>query len=343
MVHKVEDPRVRVFLLYMYVFTLATSLTQGVLAIILRDSLNFQQLVVFLVANLGGFMLLRFEFLTLSTLVYLGTYYILNMHRALEYGLRPEYSVQFIALYTLILCLRLPTPGKVLAGFAIFISALAILVRQSLGLMDIVETNSTQYLASAFMNLAIGFFMVTYTIYCFTMLTDRSERHLRTEANTDGLTGVLNRRAFMAALNQAHYKCSQEDKPLAVILIDVDHFKNVNDTYGHLAGDVVLKRLAEMLQICVRKDDSVGRYGGEEFILLLPNCPLEKAIAIAQRAREMVESTPVPIEHAEPISITVSLGVSKRRTGDSPMHLLSSADEYLYSAKQNGRNRVEHV
>jgi len=343
MLPKVKDPRVRVFLLYMYVFTLATTVTHALLTFILRDFNDLRLTTAFVLANVLGFLLLRRDYLTISTLVYLGSYFSLNLVRALSNGLRPEYAVQFFALFTLMLCLRLPRPVKFVLGSAVFIAVQGLAMRLVLDGDPAPSLNPALDLASSFMNIAIGFFMVAYTLYCFIMLSDRSEQNLRTEANTDGLTGVLNRRALMAELEKSHYSCSLEGKPLCAVLVDVDFFKKVNDTYGHLAGDEVLKRLARMLQSCIRRDDSVGRYGGEEFVLLLPSCPLAKAVEIAERVRSLVAQAPVETSDGAQIACTVSLGVAQVRIGESPLQLLAHADTLLYRAKQNGRNRVEYA
>lgn len=337
-----DDLRVHVFLKYMYLFTLATTITHGVLAAILRDNATMLQLGTFFLASLPGVFFWRLGWQNLATTAYLVSYYGLNVWRACHNGMYADYAIQFLALYTLILCLRLPRPAKLFSALVLFGTIFGLIFVQSLDPRHLPESNAIN-LAHTLMNLAIGFFMITYTIYCFIMLSDRSEQRLRVQADTDGLTGVLNRRAFTQVFEQQHYACTQEDKPLAVVLLDLDHFKNVNDTHGHLAGDKVLKTIASLLHTSVRKDDAVGRYGGEEFVLVLPNCPIDRAQAIGERIRESIARTAITIDNGATLQVTVSLGIARRRVGDSPTQLLAAADELLYKAKQSGRNRVEYA
>jgi diguanylate cyclase (GGDEF)-like protein len=160
-------------------------------------------------------------------------------------------------------------------------------------------------------------------------------------AITDPLTGLYNRRGLLELGRHEVERFQRFNQPLSAIMLDIDHFKNVNDTYGHPVGDQVLCGLAERCRILIRQVDIIGRYGGEEFSILLPETDLFQASAIAERLRRSVEESPFFTE-AGPISITVSLGVSRAgRSLDSLVTLIEQADAALYQAKQNGRNRVE--
>lgn len=157
---------------------------------------------------------------------------------------------------------------------------------------------------------------------------------LHTDVQTDPLTGLQNRRALTSAL--ASY--SQKGTPLTVIALDIDHFKRVNDTYGHDVGDNVLQHLAVLMRSCARHDDLLCRTGGEEFIILAPRTDTSAARDIAERLRSTVENSPV----APVGQITVSLGIAQWPTDTHDMQqLLKLADDMLYCAKRNGRNRVE--
>jgi two-component system chemotaxis response regulator CheY len=171
------------------------------------------------------------------------------------------------------------------------------------------------------------------------------EQKIITLANTDYLTGVLNRRAFMNRLESENSRCARTHQNLSIILADIDYFKSINDRHGHLMGDVVLKRIADTLSMISRSYDITGRYGGEEFIVGLPETDLNQAVHIAERMREEVADTKFHFQEASPefVRVTASFGVaSKTATADEPAEaLIKEADDALYRAKKNGRNRVE--
>jgi diguanylate cyclase (GGDEF)-like protein len=161
-------------------------------------------------------------------------------------------------------------------------------------------------------------------------------------SNTDHLTGLFNRRYLMEALGKEVQRSLRKGGNLSLLLLDIDHFKQVNDTYGHLQGDVVLQKVAVQLQKELRAYDTAARYGGEEFIAVLPDATLEEAIFVADRVRTSVQATRFSGSLSK-LSLTVSLGVARFAppgcsTVDSFIKL---ADDALYRAKANGRNRVE--
>ncbi len=161
-------------------------------------------------------------------------------------------------------------------------------------------------------------------------------------ATTDGLTELTNRRSFLQRLLEEFYRSRRYGLSLSLIILDIDHFKSINDSYGHPAGDKVLKKLGGLLKDHVRVHDLPGRYGGEEFVILLPQTDLDGARILAEKLRSLVEATPFPIGRAQEIRVTISLGVARidasRMT--EPMALVKTADEALYHAKESGRNRV---
>jgi len=165
---------------------------------------------------------------------------------------------------------------------------------------------------------------------------------LRRLASTDNLTGLANRQAFSVAFAEAWSRARDRREPLAAMLIDVDHFKRFNDTYGHQVGDEVLKLVAAAMRASARRGDLVARYGGEEFVVLLPGCGLRDAQRAAERLRSAVADAALP-HGGEALRVTVSIGLALRDPGsrcDDPEALLRAADEALYAAKDAGRNRV---
>lgn len=168
------------------------------------------------------------------------------------------------------------------------------------------------------------------------------QESLRFSATHDFLTRLLNRGEILASLKREVSRSEREAKPTSIILGDLDHFKRVNDTFGHGAGDAVLKEVALRLQSELRDYDLVGRYGGEEFLLILPNCPLAVGTRRAEEVRCLVSEKPV-IAGSVSIPITVSMGVTATDV-TRPItieNLLQQADVALYRAKNNGRNCVE--
>ncbi len=169
-----------------------------------------------------------------------------------------------------------------------------------------------------------------------------SREELRFRATHDELTGISNRATIMEALGNELSRQVREHRSFGVILVDIDHFKNVNDTYGHLCGDEVLQAVARRMKECIRPYDAIGRYGGEEFLILASNTDVVGTLALAERIRSVVESKPVVTQAGE-VRITASLGVavsSDARNAD-PQTLLRPADKALYRAKELGRNRSE--
>jgi two-component system cell cycle response regulator len=162
---------------------------------------------------------------------------------------------------------------------------------------------------------------------------------------TDGLTGVHNRRYFESRCLEEVQSARRSGLPLVCLLLDVDHFKRINDTHGHPAGDAVLRYVARLIRAQLRGSDVVARYGGEEFVLLLPGTPLPAALDTAERIRRVIAAQTMPVQVAEPLRITVSMGAAALLPGDDPAafaaDLVQRADQALYAAKQGGRNRVQ--
>ncbi len=163
-----------------------------------------------------------------------------------------------------------------------------------------------------------------------------ANRRLDELAATDGLTGAYNRRRFLELAGKQH--ALAREGSICIALFDLDRFKQVNDTYGHLAGDAVIRTTIEVVRQHCRQHDLVGRYGGEEFVLCLPDTSLPQAIEIAERIRETLAHTAV-VQDGKTISVTVSIGVAALREGESIEQWLSRADRAMYEAKHNGRNR----
>ncbi|CAM2196479.1 diguanylate cyclase [Paraburkholderia sp. A1RI_3L] len=162
---------------------------------------------------------------------------------------------------------------------------------------------------------------------------------LQEYADRDGLTGIANRRCFEMRLRDEFSRWQRYGGDLSVLLFDLDHFKKINDQFGHMVGDTVLRVMAQRVAGVVRVQDTFGRFGGEEFALLLPCTPLEDAMRVAEKIRQTICDTPVDVQ-GDPVPVTASVGGAAARSGVSAYEaLINEADAALYSAKRQGRNR----
>lgn len=156
---------------------------------------------------------------------------------------------------------------------------------------------------------------------------------------TDGLTDVSNKKQLDTVLTREIPRALRHSRQLALLMVDIDNFKIINDTYGHLAGDSVLRDLAKIMHDRLRPDDDLGRYGGEEFCAILPETPLDGAVRIAEELRALVEGHEFVIE-SEKIKVTISIGVAELKPGMDLKTFYKAADDMLYQAKRTGKNKV---
>jgi len=159
---------------------------------------------------------------------------------------------------------------------------------------------------------------------------------LEVQANTDTVTGIASRFSIIDTLKQCYLQFQRYQHSFSILMIDIDHFKQINDNYGHQIGDDVLHALAHRIEKTIRKTDSVGRYGGEEFLVILPETESDFALNLAERIRHDIET----LKLADNLKVTCSIGVSAMLDGISQDELISRADKALYSAKNTGRNQV---
>jgi len=174
-------------------------------------------------------------------------------------------------------------------------------------------------------------------------ISDRKvlETELEQMATRDPLTGLLNRREMSRVLDEELQRARRYQRPMAVLWVDFDHFKDVNDTYGHAAGDSVLRAISRLLLGSVRSVDSIGRFGGEEFVIVLPEMDLEEAQETAERLRRKVAEEPQPLGNGEEVPLTISVGVAVYPDhGQTASTLCAAADKAMYLAKDRGRNCV---
>src|SRR5260370_14103418 len=167
---------------------------------------------------------------------------------------------------------------------------------------------------------------------------------LREQATKDSLTRLWNRSSIFDILCRELSRAERESKPVSVLMVDLDHFKSVNDNHGHFAGDAVLCETARLMQNSIRSYDSIGRYGGEEFLILLPGCDEDASYRHAERLRKRLEEVRMPLNGTS-LCITASFGATTALPGQSctPEALIKKADDALYLAKRMGRNRAEFL
>ncbi len=169
-----------------------------------------------------------------------------------------------------------------------------------------------------------------------------AKKDLLLQSRTDPLTGVLNRRAILSQIESELSRARRENTKISVSMLDLDHFKKINDTYGHLAGDAVLRECMNRVGDSVRTYDSIGRFGGEEFLVVLPGADQADVLCVAERIRHNIVEKDADVEEVS-ISFTISQGLATSNGDITVENLIAMADEALYRAKENGRNRVEHA
>lgn len=181
------------------------------------------------------------------------------------------------------------------------------------------------------------------TVFKFSIqdkLEEEYQRNIYESATRDGLTRIFNKKYFIDTLKKEFAYCLRHRVPLSLVMLDIDHFKKINDTNGHLAGDYVLRELAHLIKTRIRKEECFARYGGEEFAVVMPEAGPENVRRFAEKIRKLTEDHHFNFEQKD-IPVTISLGVADM-TGDmtEPLQFIKGADGNLYKAKKGGRNRV---
>lgn len=222
---------------------------------------------------------------------------------------------------------------------AMFLMRLLTVMGMSAAAISLTAPSSVQSLTflSAIASLilfSIGFLMMTKE--------QADERNLLL-AYQDELTRLSNRRSILGALAQHAALAARGSRPVTILMIDIDHFKRVNDTYGHLMGDEVLRMVANCIRARLRTQDLAGRYGGEEFLVILPNTGIDGGRHLAETLRQTVAAIPINSPGGQRLEVTISAGVHEASVAENPSveTLIGAADKALYRAKENGRNRVE--
>jgi diguanylate cyclase (GGDEF)-like protein len=200
------------------------------------------------------------------------------------------------------------------------------------------ETFTSSVWVTAF-SIELILYAIGTVFVIFMLVSDRAVTVHKTAASVDPLSGMLNRRGFTEASNQVIEREAAAGRPVTVMIFDIDHFKSINDRFGHPAGDEILKLFSTVVISSLRISDLSGRIGGEEFAALLA-CPLEEGVIVAERVREAFEASNIVCEEG-PVDTTVSIGVAGGPAGTELEVLLAAADTALYQAKRGGRNRVE--
>jgi diguanylate cyclase (GGDEF)-like protein len=233
---------------------------------------------------------------------------------AAEYWLYPTIVASFFLVH------RRHALGITLLGVAVLLLS---------GIVHIPTTETASYF--------ITVIVCAFLSYAFAYRTAIQRDQLETLASRDALTGIYNRRTMLDELERAHKSFAREQSPCGILLLDLDHFKRINDRYGHQAGDQVLLDLARLLERTVRISDRVFRFGGEEFLILIQKTNRKGMMSLAEKLRKAVETK---IHDPDSNSITISIGGALLHPGESIDDWFGRADKYLYAAKEAGRNRV---
>ena len=193
-------------------------------------------------------------------------------------------------------------------------------------------------------SLRVGTALVALSpLFAASVAAARSEAmgRLKFLAERDIMTGARNRRAFFEVGAVTLAESVRRARPVAVMMVDLDHFKSINDRYGHATGDRVLKVVARTMESALRSDDVIGRLGGEEFAIVLPDCDIVEAMSVGKRINQALRDTKILLESGDAVTVTASIGINLAVEEQSLEYLLNHADKALYRAKQAGRDRVE--
>ena len=212
-------------------------------------------------------------------------------------------------------------------------------------IMNIQKTNTTIIASLAILTItALLGFLFFFTLRLTKKISD-AHQQIEKMAIADVLTGLFNRRHVLERFSEEMDRAKRLKKELGCIMIDIDNFKAINDTYGHLVGDKTLREVSDILKNSIRTYDIAGRYGGEEFLIILPDTPFQETLNLAERIRKRIKESPVPqSELIPPISVTISLGVATMMDKDISIdNMIKRADDGLYVAKNSGRDQVAWV
>jgi len=212
-----------------------------------------------------------------------------------------------------------------------------------LGWLLIIYVQGGDPIADFTVNPALYFYMLfgTASVFaCFGAYVGSQESWLKESSWRDHLTSLYNLRYFREQLDLQLAQCARDKTPLTLIYFDIDHFKKVNDTHGHAAGDIVLIKLSKTISRILRRNELFSRIGGEEFAILLPGSPKDTGARLAERIRKIIEDYAIPINGTTSLSITISAGVVETQENESAAALIERADSAMYQAKKAGRNRI---
>lgn len=226
-----------------------------------------------------------------------------------------------------------------------FLVLIAMTLLQGVGVVlhrDEIKSVLTSHWVPSLVFMVSALCTVVVSLGLILMAKERADERNRSLAMRDELTGLINRRSLLESLVQQMAMANRHGQPLALLMIDIDYFKQVNDTHGHLSGDKVLKAMAYAIAGLTRAQDLPGRLGGEEFLVILPNTTKQGAVQLAEILRLAIETTEFLSASGQPIAITISIGVCEQGQLKAPQcdDMINAADQALYLAKQNGRNRV---
>jgi len=194
-----------------------------------------------------------------------------------------------------------------------------------------------------FINLGICVLIIILVLWISQRTLSAYQKRLEEMATIDPLTGLFNRQTFELFFTVIMKEQIRQHRPLSLLMLDIDYFKEINDNYGHQAGDLILKKVAELIGSLVRESDLVGRWGGEEFLILLKDCDLDNARLSAEKIRQAISELHAVYQQKAQLSVTVSIGVARHNDGESVDQFIDRVDQALYVAKNTGRNCIKWV
>ena len=292
-----------------------------------------------------SFVLLHYNRINISRFLSISTSYIIIVIQVLIYfPASAGFHFQYLALLVVAFSVFMSNNRKqliILLGFTVLLCATFIFLETHSHVISKMVL-PPDVIRFYFYCCIIGTFAGLYIVLLFFSLElSRTKKELQVLATTDSLTGLNNRRSFISYGNEFFRRACDTRRTFCILMIDVDHFKTINDTYGHLAGDIALKELGKFLIKSFRKTDYPARYGGEEFSVILPDTSCDEGIEISNKIRKHIENTRFTIQEEQQIKLTISIGIACfEQNFDCFDSLLSKADAALYKAKEKGRNCI---
>lgn len=336
-----KDHRFFIFLNYMFLFSCIGHIIFMPVFYFLGNSTVYIINGIAITIDIIAIGLNRRGYINLASIVWILVISIHSFYSIIAFGWNHGYQYYFLTLVIVVFFARWPIFLRGVITIILCVAELYMFRYTEIHIPKTESSESTIYIMHIF-NVITNFFALAYASLYYRKYSEQMEQRLYHLANTDVLTGISNRRAFEQCARRVIENLANSKKQYALLLIDIDYFKKINDTFGHAAGDAVLQQFGRVFKESLRQSDIFGRVGGEEFAVLLTKVNHTEAVHIAERLRTTIEMQDFIVEGAGEIHVTVSIGLTMRKEhhNESLSTVMVRSDKALYQAKHEGRNRT---